>query len=276
MGFNLGKELKRAGRRIKKNPLTVFGGPMGAQVEQGAKAINAGTVNPSQAGGVEEQLKQLELDNLLKNNELTAALMPFILEDMGITQTTDPETGKVSYARESSPQRDRLSQQGLDIQEAANVKTLAGLKGEIDIDPSVTKDIERGESKLREQLFRKLGPGAEGSDAWNRAIAEYERQSNALKYGIRHGEMTTADAIATNRQNQGFRSQNQNIGNLQSAPKGYGVSADLLRSSITPYRNERYRADDIRMRNRESRDRLIGSAISGGMKAGATMFGGGG
>ncbi len=170
-------------------------------------------------------------------------------------------------------QRDLLKQQGLDIQQSANARVLAAQKGELDIDPSVEADIERGSSQLRTELFKKLGPGAEGSDAWNRSIAEFERESNALRYSIRHGEMTTADAIASNRESASRRGEQQKYGQQQGVINPFAVSANVLGSGAKSYQDERFFSADLSQRRSDAKTALIGSAISGGAAAAGSIHG---
>ena len=170
-------------------------------------------------------------------------------------------------------QRDLLKQQGLDIQQSANARVLAAQKGELDIDPSVEADIERGSSQLRTELFKKLGPGAEGSDAWNRSIAEFERESNALRYSIRHGEMTTADAIASNRESASRRGEQQKYGQQQGVINPFAVSANVLGSGAKSYQDERFFSADLSQRRSDAKTALIGSAISGGAAAAGSIYG---
>lgn len=191
-------------------------------------------------GQIEEQVNRKEWDDLPTT-------------DRRLVEIDDP-------ARE---QRDLLEQQGLDIQEAGNVRVLKGLAGELDIDPSVEADIERGSSQLRAELFRKLGPGAEGSDAWNRSIAEFEREANSLRYSIRHGEMTTADAIASNRESISRRGEQQKYGQQQGLINPFAVSASVLSSGAKSYQDERFFTADLNQRQSTTESQLIGSAFEG-------------
>lgn len=100
--------------------------------------------------------------------------------------------------------------QRAEIQDLANKRTLASLKGELPVDPSVEKEIARGKSQLLEELGRRgIKPGS--GDIYNRAISEFERGAGALRYDVQRGERTSSEAIAGNRQLELQRKQGQYI-----------------------------------------------------------------
>lgn len=232
-----------------------------------SKWLGTDTKKPPEKSETEKQLDQLNLDALTKQSEIQDMLFPFILEGMGLQQTTDPETGEMRIVKSESaadPRQLALNDMDMQIREESGAQVLAGLQGKLDIDPSVEEDINRGKSQLREELYRKLGPGAEGSDAWNRAISEYERGANSLRYGLRHGQMNTADAISSNRENMRDRRGAMEFSRLQGATNPYLVSADALGQGASRQANERWRVSDFNERtsNRRS-DRIMGMIRDG-------------
>lgn len=159
-------------------------------------------------------------------------------------------------------------QQSADIRMLANERTKKALEGNLDVDPSVEADIQRGQDQLRQQLLQKLGPGAEGSDSWNRAMAEFDRNMNALRYSVRYGEMTSAEAIATNRINQNMQRQEQALGNLKESTSPYQVSAGMLaganqgmESALTRFYNMRMGEAGIRSQNEANKGALVGAGV---------------
>lgn len=168
--------------------------------------------------------------------------------------------------------------QAADIRNLANQRTLKALQGNLDVDPSVEADIQRGQAQLRQELLQKLGPGAEGSDSWNRAMSEFDRNMNALRYSVRYGEMTTSDAIATNRVNESLRRQEQALGNIQDSTRNYSVSAATLSgagqgmdSALSRFYGMRRDAAGIAQQNAASQ----GAATGGYISAGAGVVGAG-
>lgn len=161
--------------------------------------------------------------------------------------------------------------QAADIRNLANERTLKALQGKLDVDESVEADIQRGQDQLRQELMKKLGPGAEGSDSWNRAMSEFDRNMNALRYSVRHGEMTTADAIATNRIGESMRRQEQALGNIHDATRNYSAASATsagagagMESALSRFYGMRRDAASIAQQNAASRGAEMGGYISAG------------
>ena len=167
-----------------------------------------------------------------------------------------------------------------DIRSLANQRTKKALEGNLDVDPSVEADIQRGTSQLRAELLRKLGPGAEGSDSWNRAMSEYDRNMNAVRYSVRHGEMTTADALATNRGTEAMRRQDQALRNLKGATDPYAATAATLSGvgqniggTMDQLYGRRIDAADLAMTGSGQKNAFWGSIIGAGLGAGGMAAG---
>ena len=171
-------------------------------------------------------------------------------------------------------------QQSADIQTLANTRTQKALEGNLNVDPSVEADISRGEGQLRAELMRKLGPGAEGSDSWNRAMSEYNRNMDSVRYSVRHGEMTSADAIATNRSTEQMRRQDQALNNLKTATDPYSMNASTLAGTgnavaggISNLYGQRVNAADMSMQNTRNTNAFWGQIIGSGLGAGGMAAG---
>lgn len=218
-------------------------------------------------------LADFQRDFAQRQADLQEALMPFVLESQGYQMTTDPATGKTTVTKIADPAKDAAKAQETEIQNLANERTIKGLKGELDIDPSVEADITEGAAQLRAELIRKLGPGAEGSDSWNRAMAEWDKNANQLRYGIRHGQMTTADAIATNRNNTQMRQQGQRYGELQSTTSPYVGTAGVLAGTLNPYFQSMENEKNRKQSDKNAKNAMIGDAI-GGFGGGAMALAG--
>lgn len=191
------------------------------------------------------------------------------------------ESTPIKYTFEKMSQDELRAQmspeelQAADIRSLANERTLKALQGNLDVDPSVEADIQRGQAQLRQELLQKLGPGAEGSDSWNRAMSEFDRNMNALRYSVRHGEMTTSDAIATNRVGESMRRQEQALGNIHDSTRNYSVSAAALSganqgmdSALSRFYGMRRDAAGIAQQNEASQGALVGAGIGGGVAIG--------
>lgn len=184
-----------------------------------------------------------------------------------------------TYTIEELPP-DTAELQRREIQDLANQREIAALKGELPVDPSVEQDIQRGESQLREELARR-GIRQGSGDIYNRAVAEYQRGANALRYGVRRGEMTSADALATNRQMELQRKQGQYVdqarGGLTGSAALLATGAGLQGDVASGYAGNRYKTADYLLQDSiaagQGRSQMIGAGIGGGaMIVGATAF----
>lgn len=213
-------------------------------------------------------VKQGALDWAAEMLGVSPAVAEYLLEIWDTEIVEDPETGEFSLREIIDPQQAAIDQQNKDIQQKANEITLKGLAGEIEIDPSVEADIEESAAQLDARLLRQLGPGAEGSDSWNRAKAEFEKHANSLRYGIRHGQMTTADAMATNRGYFDQSQKGQKAAGIGSAMNPYYATAGVLAGTLDPY----FRAAEGR-KNRDAARDSSQDAMLGGL-GGAAVIGG--
>jgi len=210
---------------------------------------------------------------VLNNFSPQAQELKKIQEELAAARKAGP---LVNITRMTDEQRRALMTpeelQVADITALANDRTKRALEGKLDVDPSVEADLARGESELRQELLRKLGPGAEGSDSWNRAFTEYKRNADLVRYGVRHGEMTTADAIGSNRSNESMRRQQQVIANQKGSTEGYEIGAGILSGTVGSSggaldRMYGYRSDvaDLNLQNRARNDAFTGGLIQGGV-----------
>lgn len=210
----------------------------------------------------EQELTAAQTSSIREANELNRLLLPFILESQGLEEQVDPTTGARTFVKKAlSPEQQRLEDVRGEVELTANERTLKALKGELDVDPSVEADIERGKSELTEQLYRSLGPGAEGSTAWNRAVAEYDRQANALRYDVRFGEMTSSEAIGRGREQTAQRRQSQLFGQQQATADPFLRTASATTSPLGLMQRERFGVGELEASNIGTRREMIGQAI---------------
>lgn len=129
-------------------------------------------------------------------------------------ETVVPIGGK-QYRIARDPNEASLDAQNREISLASGARTLAALKGELPVDPAVEQDITRGRQELMEELRNRLGPGFETSDPGMRALSEYDRNTTAIRYQVRTGELNSANAIAMNTQGGMQRRSAQALASMQ-------------------------------------------------------------
>lgn len=149
----------------------------------------------AEAGDRAEELQDIQLELIEEERDAWVAMEPYYLEQYGLTKEIDPETGEYTYVKTEA--QTALDATNAEIESVSAERELAALSGELEVDPAVEEDIEQGLSQLKSTLTAKLGTGAEGSEAWNRAITAYESEANALRYSVRTGEISNYEAINT-------------------------------------------------------------------------------
>jgi hypothetical protein len=211
---------------------------------------------------------------LAKRQAATAeALEPYFFRQLGLRKVAVP--GEDRYTIEELPP-DAAELQRREIQDLGNRRTIAALKGELPVDPAVEQDIQRGEAQLREELARRgIKPGS--GDIYSRVISEFQRGANALRYGVRTGEMTTADALASNRQLELMRKQGQYVdqarvgvgGAAQLVGQGAGLYGDIGKTHAA----NRFRTADYLLQDAIAAGQGRSSMIGAGIGAGGTIIG---
>lgn len=107
-------------------------------------------------------------------------------------------------------------------------RALKASKGELDVDPGVEQDLTRSRTSLQEELLKRLGPGYETSDPGIRAMNEFDRQAKSIRFQVRYGELSNADALSNNAQNAMQRQQSQFLGNLQGVQNPFAITSQML------------------------------------------------
>lgn len=188
--------------------------------------------------------------------------------------------GEKQYLVSQRPDLKALQQLNTQVATAAGERSLKAAKGELAIDPGVEQDLTRGEQTLREELLKRLGPGYETSDPGIRALTEYQRQSNSIRFQVRYGELSNAGAMSTNAQANLSRQQMQALGTLQGVQQPFAVTANMLGQAggtagniVGQQQQERFGAFNLGLQSSQIGAGMIGSGVSGLLGAGG-MIGG--
>lgn len=82
-----------------------------------------------------------------------------------------------------------------EARELALQKLIAGLKGELPVDPALERELGKRETQTTERLFRQLGPGFETGTPGIETRAEEFGIAEALRGAARRGELDIANLI---------------------------------------------------------------------------------
>jgi hypothetical protein len=236
--------------------------------------------SPQELALLEEQttlLKQQSTD-IAEQKAFQKDLQPFLFEEMGIEEITDPETGERSFQRRADPARDLRKE--LEVKQLQRVRD--AFEGKLPVSPGLERELASTESSVRERLRKQLGPEFETSTPGAGVLGNLFTRSEELRESARRGELTGGmqSALALGQFRQGtlgsFLSQGQGIsqGGLPFIGAGTQVSG-ALGSQLGMFAQDRGLQAQISMANADrraaSKAALIGAV--GGL-AGAAATGG--
>jgi hypothetical protein len=163
---------------------------------------------------------------------------------------------------------------------AGATRALKASKGELDVDPGVEQDLTRSRTSLQEELLKRLGPGYETSDPGIRAMNEFDRQANSIRFQVRYGELSNADALSNNAQNALQRQQSQYLGNLQGVQNPFAITSQMLGGAgqtggniVQQQQNQNFGAFGLGLQSSQIGAGMISSGVSGLVGAGGTVGG---
>jgi hypothetical protein len=170
---------------------------------------------PKQTAG-ERKLQKMQAkmlkqqSNIIKSSYRQAKnLLPFFAEQMGLDVEYNKRGRIKGFSLDEEAQA--LKDQGSEIQKLLNEKTLAGLKGELPVDPVLERELAKQEETLRQRLSSQFGAGYETSSPAIETMDEFFRSAEGLRYSARRGEITLAEQLGL------ARSDSTNAGNTTLA-----------------------------------------------------------
>jgi hypothetical protein len=181
---------------------------------------------PLQRETLEKQLAmtQGEYDWNARQQRLQSLLQPFQFEEMGLKPTMDASGNITGFEKIADP----LSEQGKEIQRLQQERSLAALKGELPVDPALTRDLAEREALTRESLRRQLGAGYGTTTPGSEALGEFEESRGMMLDAARRGDMTLAESLSLNRGRINEMQQQTNLANMQGVgPKAFSQASTL-------------------------------------------------
>jgi len=133
------------------------------------------------------------LDMQLDNARRSKLLEPVLLERAGLR--LNPNTGLYEDSDPGTTQMKR------DIERMQLERSQKALKGELPISKTLQREFEMGQQRLDEKLNRQGGPGAKNSTSGVLQQEAFDRNRIALQEAEQRDMLTTAEALALNRQN---------------------------------------------------------------------------
>jgi hypothetical protein len=131
------------------------------------------------------QAKQAEAERVQQLME------PYFYEQMGLRPQYGAEGQLTGFEKITDP----LEQQRQDIERQYLERTQKALRGELPVDPTVTRELESQERTIRETLRRQLGPGWETSSAGQEALRRFGTQRAEVLAGASRGELLLSEQL---------------------------------------------------------------------------------
>lgn len=190
--------------------LPLFAKQLGVQLKFDSKGnIIGATQDPKAAkiAGMQQQVLEKSLNDILHPEKNPILAKQQKLLDLQLQAQTDALTG---------PQ----AAQDKEIRKLLGEKTLAGLRGELPVDPALERDIKTQGETLRDRLRSQLGSGYETSSAGIEALQKFGEGADVLRSQARHGEITLAEQLSLAREGADFAQGGANLNATQARLPG--------------------------------------------------------
>lgn len=235
------RDLVLSQQRQQQAILPVIAKGLGFNLKFNGKGEVVGATPTKEAASRDKMTQQLQeqtLQQLLdprntKNLDLQARFMEQSLKDL-----LDPKNREIKGLQREllelqlTEQKAQLTgpaaKRKREIERLLDERTLAGLKGNLPVDPALERDISDQEETLRQRLQEQFGPGYETSSPAIEALSKFEESSNVLRSQARRGELTLSEQLGAVRGGLGVQQAGLNIG---AGSQGAGIPG--LTSPIT-------------------------------------------
>src|SRR3990172_7860581 len=174
---------------------------------------------------LQEQIQEQTLQDLLKTPEERAEYKEFEAQQREL------------FGLQLQEQKDRMTGPDADrrnaIERLLQQRTLKALRGELEVDPALERNIKEQGTTLRDRLRQQLGSGYETSTPGIEALQRFDESANVLRSEARRGELTLSEQLSAARTGtdlalgsfafgagQGGMAQQQQVQNLIASPLG--------------------------------------------------------
>jgi hypothetical protein len=122
-----------------------------------------------------------------------AIFTPLLLKSLGYNGSFDGDGNLSSISKMSEEdlvgQMSPLEKQQYQVAQEMSARQLKALRGELDVDPALTADIQNNQAILEETLSRTLGPNWRNSTVGNAAFNDFQEHATSIIESARRGEI---------------------------------------------------------------------------------------
>lgn len=209
------------------------------------------------------EILQQQRDMLAQQMERQRLLEPLMYEQMGLKPVY--EDGKI--VRFDKVETEESGQQK-EIAKIFRERTLKSLKGELEIDPGLTRMIGDEEKTLRDSLRKQLGEGYETSTPGIEALADFAKRKEETLYSAARGEQSLGQQMGIQREQATAGATTASLQQLIaganfSQPSGdpFGAASQMAAG----LRGERLTQDQLRQQAAAANQQGWGTAIGTGI-----------
>lgn len=150
------------------------------------------TVMPPEKTEQEIELDRLKLEAVKLEKEESAAMKPYILKGMGLTE----EDGKLRYMTEEERivGMSEIELSTYNLTKLQQERQAQAFAGEIPVSPAFTAKREKAKAQMEENLSRRLGLNWKLTTPGQQAMSTFEKDYNIVEEGLRRAEMTEGGA----------------------------------------------------------------------------------
>jgi len=173
---------------------------------------------------------------------LTRLLTGPYLESIGYVPTYEGEklvsirkmTDEEVYSRMSPLERKQY-----DVAVETADRQMRALRGELEIDPALTKELEDQEKLLREGLSRRLGTGYEATTVGQVALRKFSESASRIRESARRGQIEAGQGLLTGGISSVMGIRGAQLAEVSSAPQFSAAAIGPMISSLQPYQFQR-------------------------------------
>lgn len=159
-------------------------------------------------------------------------IAPFLFEGLGLQPLF--EDGEIT-GFERLPEFETRQE----IQNQLLERSRAALAGELPADPGLLRNLEEGESQLRERLFKQLGADFETSTPGIEALSDFEKRRQEILDAARRGDITLAESLGQARDVANIGAPSAILSQSTPIAQLFGQSAAGFQNPLTQMFNQR-------------------------------------
>lgn len=234
-----------------------------------------GDVNVPGPSAQETALQEQQLQILQEQRAQNELMKPYLYQLAGIKEVDGqlvPMTEEEQYATMTTAQRQQYDVSKLQLDQYSKA-----LKGELPLSQAVENELGKQRANLESYMSRKLGPNWQQSTPGIQALAEFDKQANALREEQMYGKQTGASAMSIAQQ-QAYNQMLQQSMGTASSPLGMNQGLfGLTSAAMQPYQAQRQMQLQANMQNAKSGNQLMsGLGMLAGTGLGFALGGPGG